>query len=177
MWRLMVATGMLALLVLAPAGCKRRRRMQSAAPAEDDGQLVSVVNVADPRAAPQLGAGFYGVEGGAWRWTMKKFEVTLRPPAGAAQNGATLELKLTIPQVILDRVGPVTLSGTVRGVVLSPETFSKAGESKYRREIPASALAGDEVTVEFAADKGVIPSQQDQRELAVIVSTIGLLPK
>ena len=175
MWRLMVATAMLTLLVL-PAGCQRRRRIQ-ADPAADDGLLVSVLNMGDPRAASQLAGGFYAVEGGAWRWTMKKFSVTLRPPAGAAQNGATLELRLTIPPVILDRLGAVTLSGTIRGASLSPETFSKAGESRYTREVPASALGGEEVTIDFAVDKALVPGAQDQRELAVIVTSVGLLPK
>ena len=171
-----LAVAIAALTWLWSGGC-RPRQAAEAAPAVEDAPLVSVVNVADPRAGPQLISGFYGVEQDAWRWTMKKFGVTLRPPARAAQNGATLEVKLNVPQALLDRVGAVSLRAAVRGVALAPETFSKSGGASYAREVPASALAGDEVPIQFDADKALPPEGQDRRELALIVTTIGLLPK
>ena len=52
----------------------------------------------------QLVSGFYGIETGAWRWTGKQFAVALGTPAGAAQKGAVLELKLTVPPVTIEKL-------------------------------------------------------------------------
>jgi hypothetical protein len=176
MRRLSVALPLLALLVLAPAACKRKSKSRAILE-EDDGQLVSVLNVANPRAAVQLTRGFYTIESEAWRWTAKEFSVTLRRPPGAEQKGATLEVKLTVPEGISSRLGPITLSGKVGGIALAPETFSKAGDFTYTRDIPASALIRETVGIDFATDKALPPGDQDVRELALIVSTISLLPK
>jgi len=173
--RITAAFALTAIVAMAPA-C-RIKKNTSATVIEDDGQLVSIVNVADPRAAVQLIRGFHGLENDSWRWTMKNFTVALRPPAGAAQSGAHLELKLTIPAVILDRVGPITVTGRVGGAELAPETYSQAGDGAYARDIPASALAGDAVSFDFSVDKAIPPSNKDARELAIIVRTIGLTPK
>lgn len=176
MRRLIATVPMLALLVLAPSACKTRKKPRLN-PAEDDGQLVSVINVADPRAAVQLTRGFYALESDAWRWTMKKFAVTLRRPTGAAENGARLELKFVLPETIFNRVGPITISAIINGLALPPQTYSTSGDGTYARDVPASALTADAVAIEFSVDKGLPPSDQDARELAIIVTTIGLLPK
>ncbi len=174
MRRLIVAVAMLALL--ASAGCKSRRKARGGA-AADDGQLVSIVNVADPRAAIQLTRGFHTIENDSWRWAMKTFAVALRRPTGAAQNGARLELKFVLPEAIFSKVGPTTISATINGVALAPETYSAAGEGTYARDVPASALNSDTINVEFNVDKGIPAGDQDSRELAIIVTTVGLLPK
>ena len=175
MRRLTVVIPMLALLMLAPAACKRRKA-RAGAPA-DDGQLMTMVSVADPRAALQLTRGFYDLENNAWRWAAKNFTVMLRRPTGGAQNGASLQLKFTIPEVVSSRVGPITVAATIGGVALSPETYSKAGDFTYARDVPASALPGETVDVNFTTDKSVPPTDQDSRELSIVVTTIGLLPK
>jgi hypothetical protein len=173
---LIAAIALLSVLVLAPTGCRIKKKSR-AKTAEDDGQLASIVNVADPRAAVQLIRGFHGLENESWRWTMKNFAVTLRPPANAAQKGASLELKFTLPDVMFNRVGAMTLDARINGVDLGPETYPKAGDFTYSRHVPEMALHADGVTVEFAADKGLPPGDTDPRELAVIVTTVGLLPK
>jgi hypothetical protein len=176
MRRLIAALGMLALAVAAQSGCKRQKTVRENAAEDDTAQLVSVVNAADPRATVQLLHGFYGVESNAWRWTMSKFSVSLRPPGGAAQAGARLELKLVIPDVINKRLGPVKVSANVNGTALPPETYPMAGSFTYTRDVPASALAGDAVTVDFATDKSIPPGAQDVRELALIFTSAGLVP-
>jgi hypothetical protein len=108
---------------------------------------------------------------------MKNFAVTLRPPAGSAQSGAQLELKFTLPAVIFDRLGPIILAARVSGIDLAPETYSQAGEFTYTRDIPASVLGGDAVSFDFSVNKAIPPSDKDARELAIIVTTIGLTPK
>jgi hypothetical protein len=176
MWRLSVAVSVMALLVLAPAGCKRKKKTRAVEDA-NDGQLVSILNAADPRAAVQLTRGFHSIENDSWRWTAKDFSVTLRRPTGAEQKGATLEVKLTVPDAVFSRVGPQTLSAKVGGFALEPEHFTKAGDYTYTRDVPATALARETVAIDFSVDKAIPPGDQDVRELAIIVSTVGLLPK
>jgi hypothetical protein len=169
----------LLLIALTPA-CRIHKKgphAQTGQPAEDDGQLVSVINMNDPRAAIQLTRGFHSLENNNWRWTMKSFEATLRPPAAAAKNGATLQLKFTIPQVMFSRVGAMTIDARIKGVDLGPQTYPAAGDYLYTRDVPATALSGDAVAIDFQVDKGLPPGEQETRELAIIVTTLGLLPK
>ncbi len=170
MRRLVAAFALLAL-VGGSAGCRRKK-----ARVREDG-LASVVNVADPGDSAQLVRGFSNVEADAWRWTTSKFSVVLRPPAGAAQNGAKLQLVFTLHEAVVKKLGPVTVNATVNGTAVGPETFSAAGDYTYSHEVPASALGADVVTVEFTTDKALAPTEQDKRELALIVKTIGLVAK
>jgi hypothetical protein len=166
----------LLLAALATSACKRSGHHPEALLNEKDAPLLSVVKVNDPAASAQLIRGFYAPEG-AWSWTMKKFEVALKPPAGAATKGATLTLKLNIPDPIISKLGPVTLSASVNGLALPPETYSKPGEYVYTRDVSTAALQGDVVAVEFTSDKAIPPTPDDPRELALIVVSAGLEPK
>ncbi len=161
--------------IAAPA-CRYSRAPRERA-SMNDGEPASVVNVADPRADFQLTKGFWTVESGAWRWTMKNFTVALKPPAGSAEKSAALELKFTIPEVMFNRVGPMTVDAHINGQDLGPETYPSAGSFAYRREVPAAVLGTPVVAVDFAVDKGLPPGPQDTRELSLIVTSIGLLPK
>jgi hypothetical protein len=173
--RLTAAFALIAIVAIAPA-CRVKKKARGAV-IEDAGQLSSIVSVTDPHAAIQLVRGFHPIENDAWRWTMKNFTVTLRPPAGSAGSGARLELKFNFPAAIFDRVGPITLSARVGGLDLAPETYSQAGDATYTRDIPASVLGGEAVSFDFAVNKAIPPSDKDARELAVIVTTIGLTSK
>ncbi|MDX2153158.1 MAG: hypothetical protein SFV54_20610 [Bryobacteraceae bacterium] len=166
----------IAALLAAPS-CKRRDRVVVEATQEEGQVLASVVHVADPRTATQLARGFYDVEGNSWRWTAGKFAVTLRPPAGAAQKGATLSFKFAFPDAVFAKTGPITVTANVGGAGLTPETYAKPGEQTYTRDVPATALGRDAVTVEFALDKSLPPSAADQRELGVIATSIGFEAK
>jgi hypothetical protein len=159
------------------ASCRKRERMKVELTDEGTGQLASMIHAADPRASVQFVKGFHDIEQNAWRWTMGRFSVTLRPPKDAATKGATLQLRLSVPDAILERLKSVTLTAAVNGRALDPETYSKAGEYVYTRDVPAAALAGDGVAVDFALDKFLPPGQVDQRELGVVVSSVGFEPK
>jgi hypothetical protein len=69
------------------------------------------------------------------------------------------------------------MSSAVNGTPLSPETYSKAGEQIYMRDVPAAALAKDPAMVEFKLDKAMPPADHDVRELGVVASVIGFEAK
>jgi len=165
------------LLTLALSGCKREEKARARATEEETPGLSAVVHVADPKTSFQLLKGFHALEQNSWRWTAGKFAVVLRTPAGAAKNGATLSVKLTIPEPITQRLGPVTLSAEVGNVALQPETYGQHGDYVYTRDVPASALPGQGATVNFTLDKVLGPGDVDDRELGIIVTTIGLEPR
>jgi hypothetical protein len=86
-------------------------------------------------------------------------------------------MNFTLHDGVVSKLGPVTVSATVNGAAVAPETFSQAGDCVYSHEVPASALGADVVTVEFSTDKALAPTEKDKRELALIVKTIALTPK
>lgn len=167
---------LVATLAFGSASCKRRHRV-TVQTEEESAPLATIVHTADPRAASQLLSGFYGIEQNSWRWTAGKFSVVLRPPRTAAARGATLQLKFTIPEVIVKNLGPVSISASVNGAPLAPESYTQTGQFTYSRSVPPDVLRGDSAKVDFALDKALPPTAGDQRELGVVVSTIGLEPK
>ncbi len=167
-----------AVLIAGGAGCRRSaKNIQAEATDEGAPALASMIKVANPRASAQLLNGFHDVEGNAWRWTKGKFSVTLRPPLNAAQSGAKLVVKFSIPGPVIERVNSMTLTANVNGAAIPGETYTKAGDHTYSKDVPASALGADAVTVEFALDKFLPAGTLDQRELGVVVSSIGFEAK
>jgi hypothetical protein len=170
--RLIAAFALLTFVAFAPAGCRRKKKGKT----REDG-LASVINVADPADSAQLVRGFSNVEADAWRWSTSKFSVVLRPPPGSAQNGAKLELRFTLPDAVVDKLGPVTVSAIVNGTPIAPQTFSQPGDYVYSQDVPAAPLGSDVITAEFSTDKALEPTDKDKRELALVVKTIGLVAK
>jgi hypothetical protein len=164
-------------LAAAGASCKAKRRVRVETVEEEAGPLASFVKFSEPKTAVQLVRGFYSLEQGAWRWTKSEFSITLRPPAGSAQNGARLELKASMPEVVLAKIQDTTLRCTVNGQALEPETINKSGEFIYKREVPAAALTADSVTFDFKLDKFLAAGQVEERELGIIVLSAGLFKK
>ena len=135
--------------------------------------FVSVLKMSDPSAKDQLAKGFYALEGNAWRWTAGDFSVTLKTPPGAAQKGATLTLALTASDTVLKQVHSQTLAASVGATVLKSEKYVDAGRHTFTADIPASALTGDTVTINFSLDNS-LPPAVDKRALGVIVSSVGI---
>ncbi len=144
---------------------------------EEPAQLASVIHTADPNSSSQLVTGFYGVEQNAWRWTAQKFTAILRPPTGAASKGATLVVKLTVPDPVIASLHDVSLSASVNGTALAPETYTKAGSYTYSRDVPGTALTGDSAKVGFSLDKVMPPGDADKRALGIVVARLGLEAK
>jgi hypothetical protein len=164
-----------AILIAAPA-CKHPT-VHSTDTIEEAPHLASTIQMGDRTMANQLASGFYDIESSAWRWTMQKFAVDLRPPAHSAQKGAVLELHLSIPPATIQKLGSIALSAAIGGTALAPETYSKAGQYTYRRDVPANALIGDTARVDFQLDKAMPPGDVDKRELGVVAVSVGLVAK
>lgn len=164
------------LLALCLGGCKRKPAPVQTIEEEPSG-LATSVHAADPRAAVQLIRGFHEIEQNSWRWTKGSFAAMLRTPRGAVQRGALLVVKLSIPEPVIDKLKSLTLTARVGAISLPPETYHKPGEFSFTRDVPGTALAGDSVTVEFTLDRFLPAGAVDQRELGVIVTSIGLEAK
>jgi hypothetical protein len=164
-------------VALALLSCKRAQTVHVQQTEEEGPRLASVVHVNDPKVEPQLVSGFYGIEGNAWRWTGKQFAVVLRVPTGSGQRGATLDLALTIPPVIIEKLHSVMLSATADGHALPPETYSEAGQFDYKRDLAPGTLASSSVRLEFQLDKAMPPANGDLRELGMVVRSVGVEAK
>jgi hypothetical protein len=165
-------------LLLAVAGCRRKETVNVKQTDEEGPRMASVVHTSDPQSDTQLVAGFYAIEQNSWRWTAQRFSVVLRPPAGAAERGATLNMQLTVPDAVISRLKTISVSGNIGATQLSPETYTEQGPYTYTRDIPASLLNGEALRIDFKLDKSLPPGTGgDQRELGVIVSSVGLEAK
>jgi hypothetical protein len=163
-------------LAFAPAGCKRKPPQVETI---EDGNkpALSSVHAASPRAEAQLLSGFYDLEGNSWRWTMRRFSLVLQPPPDAARKGAQLELKFDMAEPVIERRGAVTLSLSVEGQALAPETYTKPGEYTCVRDVPASAFSAETAKVDFALDKYLAAGEIETRELGLVFKSAALLAK
>ena len=164
------------LVVCIVAGCPRN---EPALPIEEEtgvaGELLSSVNVADPRAEEQLLEGFHDLEQLAWRWTEKRFSVALQPPEPVPGHRTALEATISIPPMIIESLGPVTLSASIDGTPVGSQTFSEAGQSlEFKQPVPDGVLSSLPVQAGFELDKAIEPSEQDTRQLGLIVSAVQL---
>ena len=165
------------LCVLAGPGCKRRDPVRLQETDEGTPVLLSTLQMADPKAAIQLLEGFHAVEHDRWRWTAGKFSVTLKPPAGAEQKGATLVVNFAIPEPVLTQLKSTTLTASIGATQLGSATYSSAGDHAFKADVPPSAFRAEAVTVDFSLSNFLPAGTSDKRELGVVMSVISLEPK
>ncbi|WP_321472394.1 hypothetical protein [uncultured Paludibaculum sp.] len=165
------------LVGILAAGCKRKHHPNPSATIEEESELASSISVAEARDASQLLSGFYGLEGNAWRWSTKKFAVSLAPPATTAPQGASLELDCSLPEVIATRMLGVSVTPTVGTTKLAPIRIDKIGDQTLKFDVPPDALKQDAIIVQFELDKAIAPSASDSRELGIVVARIGFVSK
>ena len=160
---------LLLLFIALAASCKKRHshNAHSSAPS-------SVIAMNDRSVERQLTSGFHDVEANAWRWTAGSFSVDLAVPPAARRTGATLTLDLNVPEPNLKRLGPITLTSAAAGRNLPEERFTSSGPYRYQREIASDLLTGPLLHVDFHVDKTIPPSNEDPRELGIVVSAIRL---
>ena len=172
-WRACPAALVL-IVAFVPLGCKRK---PAAVVTEQPGRLAPFVRMGDQRAEMQLWKGFYGIEGGAWRWTARQFSVILLPPAGADRNGARLEFRLSVPATVIDKLRQISLSASIDGQSLKSDTYVQPGDYTYAADVPAELLTGESVKVDFQLDRVMPPIPPDVRELGVVAQSVGLQTK
>jgi hypothetical protein len=166
----------LVLAALLFTGCNRDK-VEVRQTLEEAPALLSTVPMGDAKAAAQLVAGFHEIEDNAWRWTQREFSVNLGVPAGAQRKGATLSLSLTVPPVVIAKLGTVTLTASIGGTSLASQTYSRAGSDTYKREVPPGLLGSNPVRVDFHLDKAMPPGGGDMRELGIVTLSAGLESK
>jgi len=178
----LILVSLVICVALSGASCKRKRRAKPKATEEvaatrpSPGLIPSRLEMRDPAIASQLLKGFYKVED-SWRWTAGQFSVLLGIPKGASTTGGILKLNFAIPEAVLSRVHQQTISASINGKPLPPETFHTSGRQTYTRPIPPELLSGQGVQVDFTVDPILPPGSADRRELAVIASSISLEAK
>lgn len=175
--RRLTGTGLLALALALAPGCRRAVPVVETIEEPGEPSLLTTVSMADPIAAPQLKSGFHNLEGNYWRWTSRKFSVILQPPRSAPKAGARLVFWCSVPEVTITRFHAITLSATINGQPLEPETYTKIGDCLYLRDAPAEPFAGQPAIVEFELDRALPPAPGDSRELGLIAVSVGLTPK
>lgn len=180
-----IATCLAAALILTGAcrGKHHRTSVENEEPAEattpetTPTHLTSSLKVNDPGASTQLVKGFYGIEGGSWRWTAGHFSIVLSSPLSSAQRGGTLTLAFNVPDIVIRKLGSITLSAAVGVTKLKSETYNKPGSYTFTADIAPELLSNDTITVDFALDKSLTPGSVDQRELGIIVTAVGVVSK
>lgn len=177
MRRLITAVFLTLLLCFTPlAGCKRRRprveTIEESANSAPPG-VASTISMGDPRSSAQLVKGFHAIEQNAWRWTTGSFSVMIQPPPGPPQ-GVNLVVSFGLPEPVIEKLKSITLSATFNGTPLPAETFSTPGDHIYSKPVPAPALAASPARADFTLDKFLPAGMMDQRELGVVVKSIGL---
>lgn len=128
--------------------------------------------VADPGSTTRLLCGWHNLEEWTWRWTERKFSAAL--PVPRRSGTAALTLKFVLPEPVLERLGSLTVSARLGGRQLLPETYHRAGEWVYRRELPIAELPVGAVVAEFELDKALPPDETDQRERGLIAVSLRL---
>lgn len=167
----------LCALALLASGCGQKA---NEATQKDQGEpaanapLVSSLKMNAPTAKEQLTKGFYQLESGTWRWTAGNFTVTLKTPPGAAQKGATLTLNLVASASVLNQVHAQSLTAAIGSKPLKTEKYVDAGAHTFTADVPASALTGDTVAIDFSLDNSLPPGSSDRRELGVIATAASL---
>jgi hypothetical protein len=163
--------------ILLTSGCGKNGatsvKNDEGEPAPAKAPLVSSLKMNDPNAKQQLASGFSTLEAGAWRWTAGNFSVLLKTPPGAAEKGATVTLNLSVSDAILKQVHSQTLTASVGGKLLKSEKYVDAGSHTFSADVPATALTGDTVTIDFSLDNS-LPPGIDRRELGVIATAVVL---
>jgi hypothetical protein len=165
-------------VALAASACTGKFGRSSVQNEEAPASAVSFIKMNDAGASAQLLSGFYATEAGAWRWTSGKFAALLAVPPAAAQNGGTLTLAFTIPDVVIKHSGKIALSASVNGKALGSNTYDAVGPAVFTADVPKELLTTDSIKVEFALDKDLPPnSAGDARELGVVANSVGLAGK
>jgi hypothetical protein len=164
------------LLVLATSfGCSREEQSatptatEQAAPAPE--KVLYELNFGENIDASRLLRGLYDSEG-AWRWTARAFSVSLDRPQ--AESPVYVELEFALVKTLMDQFGEVTLTARANGFDVGGETYGKDGSYLFTKPLPAEAIEGDRIEIEFELDKAKESTGPGDRELGLIAISVAL---
>jgi hypothetical protein len=179
----LVYSSLCLLLLGAGTGCTEFVQPRNSRPDtisnEDVAQIQPVIHsdsftMNDLDMSRQLVAGVYPVESNRWRWTGGSFSILLASPHGAATRGANLVFAFYLPDAILHRTGPVTLTAYLNETEVGMKTFGAAGLQRFSARVKPELLRQSPAAVEFHMDRYVDRGVLEDRELGVIADSIGL---
>ena len=98
-------------------------------------------------------------------------------PAGSGQNGATLEFKFSLPEVVVKQSWSLDSFREGQWIRAAPANLFEAGRvclhsPQFRRE----TLRAGTGYIEFSTDKAMPPGNGDKRELALVAVSVARLP-
>ncbi len=130
----------------------------------------SKIDLGDAVFEPLLLNGFSKSQGG-WRWTARKFAVSLWRPAG--RDTVYLSLDFGFPSELAQVASTVTITARVNGVIIgAPQRFSKVGRYQFVAAVPEAALKTQPARVEFELDKGFASPEGERAPTALSVSLL-----
>ena len=136
----------------------------------DPTSFVRMLEVKDPVFQRRVVADVLGVAPGSeWTWTNArprfKMAVELEP--------WDCKARFTVAKVVLDKVGPVTVSLIVNDHVLAQHTYKKDGVQELRAPVPLDVLkAADPPVIGLDIDPVYI-AEMDGVKLGVLLESIG----
>ncbi len=171
--RKLILSAVLLALAAAPA-CKRKRHPNPMATIEEETPLSSTVSMSDAAASSQLLSGFHTLEQGAWRWSMKRFSVSLAVPEPARTRGGRLELKITLPEAIAPPMLGAQVTASIGGRKLPAYQVARTGEQVAAFDVPPELLSAMAIVADFELDRAMPPREGESRELGLIITQVSL---
>jgi hypothetical protein len=83
-------------------------------------------------------------------------------------------MKLHVPPVIINRLGPISITPLIGSKELETSTYSQPGDHVLIRSLPLPPSA---TQLRFSLDRFFRAGELDARELGIIVKSISLLPE
>ncbi len=134
----------------------------------------SFIRTNDPRSASLID-GFHQIEENSWRWSKRNFSFTMqRPKLPNNLHRVELVVSLHIPEVVIQRLGSLTLTAYLQNRSLGSATYTQAGAHSYSQIIEEKAMNAGPNRFRFTLDKALPPTTTDARELGVIVTSASL---
>jgi len=171
--RTLILSTVILALAACPA-CKRKRHPNPMATIEEESPLASIVSMGDAAASSQLLTGFHTLEQGAWRWSMKRFSVSLAVPELARTRGGRLDLKITLPEAIAPPMLGARVTASIGGRSLAAYQVSRTGEQVASFDVPRDLVNAMAIVVDFELDKVIPPKEGESRELGLIITQVSL---
>lgn len=131
--------------------------------------ILAKSRLAGPPRGFRLRRGWHPLEDNAWRWSERIFSMEL--DTSASLQPATLRFAFQLPEIVFARTPALNLAVRINGVPLASGIYSSPGKHQYVGSVPP--LDADTAIVEFELDHAIAPTDQDRRELGLIVDFSG----